>query len=346
MNPSISFWCNKKVLITGNTGFKGGWLVYWLQKMGANVCGYALYPHTSPNLFSLINSNMDTEYGDIRNHHSLDLLFEDVKPDIVFHLAAQALVSESFKHPVATYETNIIGTVNVLEAVRKIESVRAIIIVTSDKCYDNLISNEFVETDKLGGNNPYSSSKACAELIVAAYRKSFPLPPIATARAGNIIGGGDWSSDRLIPDCIRAIVNHQTIPVRNPMFIRPWQHVLDPLNGYLILAERLYTNTDEFAQAWNFGPDDTEDFWCVRDVVEMVLSLWGCENNWSQSTSYFVEDRELLIDSTKAATKLGLVNKLNIADSIVWTVDWYKKYYSGISPVKLVDQQIERYIQL
>jgi CDP-glucose 4,6-dehydratase len=274
------FWKNKRVFLTGHTGFKGSWLSIWLDSLGANVHGYSLKPPTDPSLFNLcsIDRFTNSTIGDIRNRDLLKATLQKAQPEIVFHLAAQPLVRESFKNPVETYETNVMGTVNLLDAVRACPSVKAVVIVTTDKCYENREWHwGYRENDPMGGYDPYSSSKGCAELVTAAYRQSFFNPKdfdnhhiaVASARAGNVIGGGDWALDRLVPDCLKAILDGRKIIVRNPHAIRPWQHVLEPLRGYLLLAQKLFENGPQFAEAWNFGPDDRD----CRPVIDVVSKL-------------------------------------------------------------------------
>jgi len=284
-NPDFCFWENKRVFLTGHTGFKGSWLSLLLNHLGAEVYGYSLNPPTNPSLYKLcrIDDFVRTTTGDIRDAQKLEFALDNACPDIVIHMAAQPLVRMSYLDPSYTFQVNIMGTINLFEAIRKIKSVRCLINVTSDKCYEN---KEWLwpyrENEALGGYDPYASSKACSEIVTAAYRNSFfntndfqkHKLAIATARAGNVIGGGDWASDRLIPDFIRAILNKEKIVVRNPNAIRPWQHVLEPLTGYLLLAERLYLDGPAFAQAWNFGPND-DDAKTVKWIVESLCSKWG-----------------------------------------------------------------------
>src|SRR5882762_4688653 len=277
LEMTFEFWRNKRVLLTGHTGFKGSWLSLWLQSLRAEVTGYSLAPPTQPSLYALadVGKAMQSVHGDILDLEHLRRVACECKPEVVFHLAAQALVRYSYANPINTYTTNVNGTAHVLEAVRHVPSVRAVLIVTSDKCYENVGTAEgYVETDPLGGDDPYSSSKAAAELVTAAYRKSFFTPAkagervgIATARSGNVVGGGDWAADRLIPDVVRAVLDKQTLSIRNPHAVRPWQHVLEPLCGYLTLAEKLHQHPASFSESWNFGPDESE-CWSVLDILE------------------------------------------------------------------------------
>ena len=285
-----SFWVGKVVLLTGHTGFKGSWLSLWLQSMGANVIGYALPPPTNPSLFISANvaNDMTSIAGDMRDFPALLSVVEKYQPEIIIHMAAQSLVRHSYANPVETYSTNVMGTVHLLEAARQADSVRAIINVTSDKCYEN---REWIwgyrENEAMGGYDPYSNSKGCAELVAAAYRNSYFNPAsfadhgvgLASARAGNVIGGGDWAEDRLIPDIMRAITQNKPASIRNPHAIRPWQHVLEPLSGYLMLAEKLWKNGAAFGEAWNFGPND-EDAKPVQWIVEQLTKSWGEGASW------------------------------------------------------------------
>ena len=326
-----SFWVNKKVFLTGHTGFKGSWLSLWLQEMGADVMGYALEPPTTPSLFNVskVGENMNSIIGDIKNLAFLKEKMTSFDPDILIHMAAQPLVRLSYSDPLNTYETNVMGTVNVLECARYCNKLKAVVSVTTDKCYEN---KEWIwgyrEDEAIGGHDPYSSSKGCAELVTSAYRRSyfndFNSPAIATARAGNVIGGGDWALDRLIPDTISAFSNHRKVEIRNPMAIRPWQHVLEPLSGYLILAEELYSNGRKFGQAWNFGPR-TEDCKSVSWVLDKVISLWGEEVSWSLDDSSNPHEANLLkLDCSKAEYYLKWEPKWDISYTLKKVVDWYK----------------------
>lgn len=335
-----NFWSGKKVFVTGHTGFKGGWLSLWLQHLGAQVTGFALSPPHKPNFFdsSRVGNGMSSIIGDIRDGEFLSKVIGNFKPEVVFHLAAQPLVRRSYVNPIETYSTNIMGTVNLLEAVRNTDSIRAVVNVTSDKCYEN---NEWVwgyrENEAMGGADPYSSSKACSELITSAYRKSFfNLSQInefrvglSTARAGNVIGGGDWSEDRLIPDILRAIESGENINVRNPKSIRPWQHVLEPISGYIYLAEMIYKEGLEFAEAFNFGPSD-EDAKPVSWIVESLTKRWGSEVNWTLDSSLHPhEAKQLRLDCTKARNKLGWCPKWKLEQAINYIVLWHKAHQNG-----------------
>lgn len=334
---SKEFWKGKRVLITGHTGFKGSWLSIWLTELCADVIGYALDPNTENDNFVLsgLKDKMVDIRGDIRDYQKLVEVFKTYQPEIIFHLAAQPLVRPSYIQPKETYDINVGGTVNVLEAIRNTESVKAAVIITTDKCYEN---KEWVwgyrESDPLGGYDPYSSSKGAAELVISGYRNSFFNPDkfnqhgkaIASARAGNVIGGGDWAKDRIIPDCIRALKNNQSIAIRNPWATRPWQHVLEPLNGYLLLAYRLIENGEKYAGAWNFGPDDSSVI-PVNEVVNKVVKYWGCGEWIDLSNSNNPHEANLLsLDCSKAKTFLKWRPAFNIDDAIRLTVEWYKNY--------------------
>jgi CDP-glucose 4,6-dehydratase len=346
--PTQDFWRDKKVLVTGHTGFKGSWLCLWLQRLGANVVGYALDPPSTPNLFDVarVGDGMMSVRGDVRDLEFLSNIMTDQKPEIVFHLAAQSLVRRSYDDPVETYSTNVMGTVNVLEAVRRVLTVRVVIIVTSDKCYEN---QEWIwgyrENDPMGGHDPYSSSKGCVELVTAAYMKSFfsidrfgseHHVALASVRAGNVIGGGDWGTDRLVPDCLRALSVDEEIILRNPNAIRPWQHVLDPLGGYMLLAERLWGDGSRFAGAWNFGPSDN-DLWTVEDVVREIIRLWGGGTYRSESEAHPHEAHQLRLDCGKARIQLGWSSRFNIQEALSWSAEWYKMFYGNASQSELLD---------
>lgn len=328
------FWKNKTVLITGHTGFKGSWLAFWLHQMGANVIGYALAPITSPNLFdSLRLDQMVTSIqGDIRDFEALRVPFETYNPDIVIHMAAQPLVRYSYEHPVETFEVNVMGTVNVLEAARKY-SPQVVLIVTTDKCYQN---QEWVwgyrENEPLGGKDPYSSSKGCAELVTEAYRSSYFAPgnyeshkvAIASARAGNVIGGGDWAKDRIIPDLIRGFEKKEAVLIRNPDSIRPWQHVLEPLSGYLLLSQKLWLEGSVYSGAWNFGPHDL-DAKPVSWIADRLTSFWGEDAKWIYDQSNHPHEANYLkLDWSKAYAHLGWSPTWNLEETLKYTTHWYK----------------------
>lgn len=335
---------NKSVLLTGHTGFKGGWLALWLKALGARVFGYALEPPSSPNLWTVaaLEDHIEHTHGDVRDYKALESVLQKCQPEFVFHLAAQPLVRLSYEEPKLTFDTNVGGTVNVLEAVRHTPSVRVLVNVTSDKCYDN---KEWVwgyrECDPLGGHDPYSASKGCAELIFQAYLKSFfakvsstgALPiGAASARAGNVIGGGDWGRDRLIPDCIRALSANDPISVRNPHAVRPWQHVLEPLCGYLHLGAFLWESPETFAGAWNFGPGDQSQL-TVKDVVTRLISLWG-HGSWEDRSDPSAphEAHLLKLCCDKAHRELGWRGVLTTDECLYMTATWYKAFYAGATP--------------
>ena len=345
-------WSGKRVLVTGHTGFKGSWLAIWLHQLGACVYGCALPPAAEPNLFMNANvaSLTQSTYLDIREGASLTAFVRDVKPEIVFHLAAQSLVLESYRDPVGTYETNVLGTLNVLEAIRATESVKAAVIITTDKCYENHgVAQAFRESARLGGHDPYSSSKACAEILVSSYRASFfqagdtPAPLIATARAGNVVGGGDWSDNRLVPDVVRAIGKGTDIVIRNPDAIRPWQHVLESLAGYLLLGRALLAGRSEFERGWNFGPDKA-DAKSVRWVLERLLAEMSPNSTWLQDGSARPHEAPvLMLDSSDAKSLLGWKPRWNIKDTIEKTGYWYRNEMNGEDARQLCQNQIAEY---
>lgn len=349
VNPD--FWTGKRIFMTGHTGFKGGWLCLWLQQMGADVSGYALQPPTNPSLFEVarIAQGMNSIIGDIRDSAVLINAMREAKPDIVIHLAAQPLVHRSYLDPVETYATNVMGTVNLLEAVRQTSSVRAVVNITSDKCYEN---REWVwgyrENESMGGYDPYSSSKACAELITSTYRRSFfgskthhgHHVALATGRAGNVVGGGDWAADRIVPDILRAISENRPIMVRNPHAVRPWQHVLEPLSGYLQLAQKLYEEGTAFAEAWNFGPDDA-DAMPVQWVVEQFIQQWGETANWQLDQEHHsYEAHSLRLDCAKAKTRLDWQPRWALTKTIGNIVTWHKAHQHGENMREFSLQQI------
>ncbi|PFD88328.1 CDP-glucose 4,6-dehydratase [Bacillus anthracis] len=349
---SSSFWNKKKVFITGHTGFKGSWLTLFLTSLGAKVVGYSSHPPSIPNLFEQGNVAKEciTIHGDITDYDSLFHALKQHNPDILFHLAAQPIVTTSYKNPIETFKTNVLGTVHVLEAAKHIDRIRGIINVTSDKCYENDGSGNqaFVESDRLGGFDPYSASKACAELVATSYQKSFfrtNTQKLASVRAGNVIGGGDWAEDRLFPDVIRAYLQEGTLTIRNKNAIRPWQHVLDPLHGYILLAEKLWTDA-EYAEAWNFGPLN-EPNRTVYDVIQSIIKLWNKPLTiLSPSANTPYESPVLTLNSTKAVNKLSWTPKLSTDNAIAWTVDWYKKYASGENIESFTRQQIDAFKNL
>jgi CDP-glucose 4,6-dehydratase len=349
LTPGVGFWRGKRVFLTGQTGFKGTWLALWLERLGATVRGYALPPVGTDNLSVAtgLAQRIESLHGDIRDGSALERAMSGFAPDIVLHLAAQALVHQSYRGPVETFEVNVMGTVRVLEAARCCSSVRAVVAVTSDKCYEN---REWVwgyrETEALGGGDPYSASKAGAELAVGAWRASFfegTAVALASARAGNVIGGGDWAANRLIPDCVRAMIAGRTVEIRSPDATRPWQHVLEPLCGYLLLAERLWADGAAFAEAWNFGPAAV-DVKPVREVVDRVTRLWGEGACWQVAGRDGGREAGLLaVDAAKARARLVWQPRLGLSTALEWTVDWYKRYHRGESAVALVLDDIARY---
>lgn len=345
-----AFWRGRRVLLTGHTGFKGSWLALWLGHMGARVAGYALAPATRPSLFEVAAAadGMASEIGDVRDLEHLSAFVAARAPEVVFHLAAQPLVRQGYREPVETYATNVMGTVHLLESVRRAGGVRAVVNVTSDKCYENREwAWGYRESDPLGGRDPYSSSKGCAELVTAAYRSAFLASAgvaAASARAGNVIGGGDWSEDRLVPDIVRAIRAGRGVRIRNPRAVRPWQHVLDPLNGYLVLAERLWADGDGFAEAWNFGPSP-DDAWPVARVTEALLSRWEGAPGWeAEPGDHPHEAATLILDAAKARARLDWHPRWDIARAIDETVDWYHGHIAGADMRKATLAQIERFM--
>ena len=352
LKTTHSFWQDKNVFLTGCTGFKGGWLALWLTHLGAKVTGYALDPLTDPNLFSIldIEKSIIDHREDMRDHSSLNSVIKSSQPEIIVHMAAQSLVRESYKDPVGTYATNVMGTVNLMEAARSCDSVRVILAVTSDKCYENReIDYGYRETDPMGGHDPYSSSKGCVELMTAAYRRSFfddnpNKVAVASARAGNVIGGGDWAVDRIIPDAMRAFSNKQTLRVRNPDAIRPWQHVLEPLFGYMALCEKMWDQPSKFSEGWNFGPEN-ESVRTVEEVTDRVSELWGDDASWKKSNGDHPHEATLLkLDITKAKKQLGWKPKWDLDTALEKTVGWYKSYYKGEDMHEMSLKQIEEYM--
>ena len=342
------------MLVTGHTGFKGGWLAVWLESLGAKVAGYSLPAPTEPSFFDVagVGKSVATTIGDIRDLQSLRKCMQAVEPEVVIHLAAQALVRPSYEDPVGTYATNVMGTVNLLEATRQISSVRSVVIVTSDKCYENREREQgYREDEAMGGYDPYSNSKGCAELVTSAYTNSFFNPAdytrhkvaVASGRAGNVIGGGDWAKDRLVPDMIRAIVAGQPVRIRNPNATRPWQHVLEPVGAYLLLAQRLFEEGPKFAGGWNFGPLE-EDTRNVRDVVTQLTRQWGSEARWEADAGDHPHEARLLkLDCARAHALLDWHPVLRVEQAIGWATDWYKAWRGGQDMRTLSLQQISTY---
>ena len=339
---------NKRVLITGHTGFKGGWLALWLHKLGAEVCGYALPPNTPPNLFEAaqIGSVITSVLGDLSDRDKLNQTFRNFQPEIVFHLAAQPLVRLSYAEPVQTYQTNVMGTLYVLEAARQVSSVKAFVNVTTDKCYENKeVRRGYKEEDPMGGYDMYSSSKGCVEILSSSYRRSFLQNggyALATARAGNVIGGGDWAVDRLVPDCMRSLQAGKPIEIRSPKSTRPWQHVLEPISGYPLLGHLLYTYGPKYAQAFNFGPDDTSVL-TVEDVVRQVIAAYGTGTLQVHPQDQLHEAKLLMLDITKAKQVLRWNPVYTVQQAIGETVSWYKYFYEGQLMREFTMAQIEEY---
>ncbi len=349
-------WNGKTVLITGHSGFKGSWLSLWLQKLNANVIGYSKSIPTKPSLFELANigEGMTSIFEDIRDYQKLKNTIEKYQPEVIFHMAAQSLVRESYKEPIETFSTNIMGTVNILESVRQIGKPCVVINVTSDKCYQNTNKIEaYTEEDPMGGYDPYSSSKGCSELITSAFRNSFfnisklnqQKISVASVRAGNVIGGGDWSKNRLIPDVMRGFLKNEKIQIRNPNSIRPWQFVLEPLNGYLLLAEKLLNKESEFASSWNFGPDENKIF-SVKSILDKIRTKWELVTFVEFKTSDIHEENKLVLNSDKAKKNLNWQPKMNIDLAIDWIVEWYKAYHENKDIRKISENQIEKYLKL
>jgi len=352
MKPA--FWRDKRVLLTGHTGFKGSWLSLWLQSLGAQVTGYALAPPTKPSLFEIaeVAQGMTSVIGDIRDLSKLQAVFVEHCPEIVIHMAAQPLVRYSYQNPVETYSTNVMGTVHILEAVRNTPGVKAVVNITTDKCYEN---REWLwgyrENEPMGGFDPYSNSKGCAELVSAAYRSSFfnadtyAQHGIATAtvRAGNVIGGGDWAQDRLIPDILSAFEQGRKVDVRNPHAVRPWQHVMEPLSGYLTLAEQLFEHGPSFGEGWNFGPND-DDAKPVGWIVEQMAALWGGGAHWQIDTGEHPHEAHYLkLDISKARSRLDWHPALRLQDALALIIDWSKQRQAGANMRQLTIAQLQTY---
>jgi CDP-glucose 4,6-dehydratase len=353
-----SFWQGKRVLVTGHTGFKGGWLAIWLRRMGAEVAGYALPPEGDPNLFAAarVGEGIAHVEGDLRDGERLAAAFAAHRPEVVFHLAAQSLVRRGYREPVETFDVNVLGTARLLEAVRGCPDTRAVVVVTTDKCYDNREWEwGYRETDALGGRDPYAASKACAELVTSAYRASY-LPgdgdravAVATARAGNVIGGGDWAEDRLVPDLLAAFAAGRPALVRSPDAVRPWQHVLDPLAGYLALAERLWTGGAGFAEGWNFGPDE-RDARPVAWVADRLAAAWGGGASWERDPQPGPHEATWLrLDASRARERLGWRPRLALGEALDWVVEWHRAWHrsrgaAGADARAATEEQIERYL--
>jgi CDP-glucose 4,6-dehydratase len=353
-----SFWRGRRVFLTGHTGFKGSWLSLWLNSLGADVTGYALEPPTEPNLFGQANvaSTLRSIIGDIRDLPKLSSALAACRPDVVIHMAAQSVVKRGYADPVDTYSANVMGTVNVFEAVRSLGTGCAVVNVTSDKCYAHRDSGAgYREDEAMGGDDPYSNSKGCAELVTTAYQRSyFPAKRYAdhkvalgSARAGNAIGGGDWTADQLIPDLIRSFTAGRPCPIRNPAAIRPWQFVLEPLRGYLLLGERLATGSPEFASAWNFGPADA-DAKPVSWISDTMVAAWGGGAAWAKDGgAHPAESAVLKLDASKAVSGLGWRPAITLAQSLDWIVEWYREWHGAKEDLaQITRSQIARYEQL
>ena len=348
VNPN--FWKGKRVFLTGHTGFKGSWLSLWLQQMGAEVKGFSLTPPTNPSLFveAKVAQQMQSEIGDIRDFSKLSESIRTFNPDILLHLAAQPLVRLSYKEPIETYSTNVMGTVNVLEASRYASHLRAIVVITTDKCYENREWEwGYRENEPMGGHDPYSNSKGCAELVVSAYQRSFFHTPdtaaVASARAGNVIGGGDWAEDRLIPDILRAFEKQQSVIIRNPLSTRPWQHVLEPLSGYLVLAQRLWQDGKAFAEGWNFGPKD-DDCQPVQWILDKMVHFWGDGAHYEIDKSEQPHEANFLkLDCSKAAMRLKWHPKWRLEQTLEQIVHWHRAWLEGDDMQAKCLQEIEKY---
>lgn len=353
---NAAFWNGKRVLVTGHTGFKGSWISFWLNMLGAEVCGYSLDPPAQPNLYQILHlgTKIKSIIGDINNLETLKKTYDDFDPEIIIHMAAQSLVRYSYEHPVETYQTNVMGSLNIMEAARQHGNVRVVVMITTDKCYEN---KEWVwgyrENDPMGGHDPYSSSKGCAELLIASYRNSY-FPPekyathqtaLASVRAGNVIGGGDWAADRLIPDTIRAFTKNEDVVIRNPDSIRPWQHVLEPLGGYMLLAEKLWYEGDQYSESWNFGPA-TDDAKPVEWIVKQLANAWGSSASWKIDNQHHLHEANYLkLDCSKVNSRLGWLPRWSLADALDKIVGWYEAYYQNKDMIVLTEKQICQYME-
>jgi len=350
MEELEKFYKGKRILITGHTGFKGSWLVLWLLELGAEVWGYSLPPETEPNLFEVLGLRKRIVHheGDIRDLRALRKFFLKACPELVFHLAAQPLVCQSFDDPLHTFEVNVMGTVNLLECARELAGLQAIIVITSDKCYAPSERPYYhTENDPLGGRDPYSASKACAELVAHSYREAFLKSQgvgIATARAGNVIGGGDWQRDRLIPDCIKALVKGEPVYLRQPEAVRPWQHVLDVLYGYLLLGEKLAREPEKFSGPWNFGPPGRPRL-KVEEVVAKVIEIWGGGSYRVSLKKPYVETSFLGLDPSKAMRELGWIPRWTLPEALYPTLEWYKNFYEDRDMYLFSRIQLRQYMK-
>jgi CDP-glucose 4,6-dehydratase len=354
MGLNKKFWSGKKIFITGHTGFKGGWLTTWLKMLGASVTGYSLPAQTNPNFFELANvaEGMTSFYEDILDAEKLRHAIHAQQPDIVFHLAAQSLVQYSYQHPLDTYQVNVIGTANLLEVLRSLDCTRVVIVVTSDKCYENRErSVGYSETDALGGFDPYSSSKSCAELVVSGYRRSYFHPQnyeehqlaLATVRAGNVLGGGDWAEARLVPDLVRSFTKNETAIIRSPEAFRPWQYILDVIQGYLMLAEQMWHQGAQFAEAWNFGPHD-DNVKTVSWIADQLANRWGDCAQWKLAEKKIFHETNLLkLNSQKSNSLLGWQPKMSINHVLEHTINWYKAHFHRENMNHFTQEQIKTY---
>ena len=352
-----NFWKNKKVLLTGHTGFKGSWLSIWLKKLGVELIGFSKDIPTNPSLFEIarVSEGMTSITGNIEDFTAIQKVLKENKPEIVIHMAAQSLVRKSYEEPVNTFATNVMGTVNLLQAVKKTGNTRVLINVTSDKCYENKDAEKaFSENSPMGGYDPYSSSKGCAELVTSAFRDSFfnlkefdqHGCSLSSVRSGNVIGGGDWAKDRLIPDIMNSISKRIPTQIRNTRSIRPWQFVLEPLFGYLILAQRMWEEGKEFSEPWNFGPDET-DCKSVKWILEKISKEWNDGFSWKEDTKDNPHEAEMLkLDCTKAKKRLGWKTKLDVTETIEWTVNWYKEYFKNSDMKEYTENQIDKFVSL
>jgi CDP-glucose 4,6-dehydratase len=345
-----TFWRGRRVFLTGHTGFKGAWASLLLSRLGADVYGFALAPENEADIFQVAEVGRDVHHclGDVRDLSAISAALAQARPDVVIHMAAQSLVRLSYAEPVATYATNVMGTVNLLEAVRHTHGVRAVVVVTSDKCYENRgWVWGYRETDRLGGHDPYSNSKACAELVVDAYRRSFFSHggcKVATARAGNVIGGGDWAQDRLVPDAMRAFMAGAAVRIRNPRAVRPWQHVLDPVAAYLVLAQSLLLDGNDFGADWNFGPTPTSDV-PVGEVVEALVRYWGAQAGWEIDPGEHPHEAAYLkLDCSKAASRLRWSPAIELDEALRLTVAWYRAYQAGAEIRAITLSQIQHFL--
>jgi CDP-glucose 4,6-dehydratase len=351
------FWKGKTVLITGHTGFKGSWLSLWLQKLGANVVGFSKSIPTKPSMYELshIEDGMISIIGNVKDLNKLSDVINEHKSEIIIHMAAQSLVQESYNDPIETYTTNVIGTINIMQAIRNIDFVRVLINVTSDKCYENKnLERGYNESDPMGGFDTYSSSKGCAELVTSSFRNSFFNPSeyekhktaIASVRAGNVIGGGDWAKNRIIPDIMKGILEKEKIKIRNPTAIRPWQFVLEPLYAYMLLAEKLWNDGSKFSEAWNFGPDNN-DVSSVSELVKKLIELWNTDVNLEYSKERFHHEASILkLDCTKAKQKLGWQPKTSLEMGLKFVVEWYKQYELKNNMREVSEKQIIEFSKL